>query len=91
MRELLEFLLTKIVGKENFSIAETEDVNFSNFSVKVDPNFMGIVIGKGGKTIRNLRTILKVRATLERRGVALTLEDQGEKGSTLAEGGSAVT
>jgi predicted RNA-binding protein YlqC (UPF0109 family) len=77
MKELLEFLIKGLLGKEKFEIEEDNDNNFTNFTVKTEPSFVGILIGKGGQTIKAIRNILKVRAILEKKGVnvAITQKD----------------
>ena len=73
MKELLEFLLKGILGEEKFSIEETEDAGRLIYTIKTDPKNVGLIIGKGGRMIKSLRNILKVRATLEKKAVALNI------------------
>ncbi len=75
MKDLLEFIVKGLLGKEKFEIQETDDNNFSTLSIKTEPSFVGILIGKGGQTIRTIRNILKVRAILEKKGVNVTIAD----------------
>jgi predicted RNA-binding protein YlqC (UPF0109 family) len=74
MKELLTFLLKGILGEEKFDIAETEDSGRIVFTVKTAPENVGLIIGKGGHTIKSLRNVLKVRATLEKVAVSLNVE-----------------
>jgi predicted RNA-binding protein YlqC (UPF0109 family) len=73
MKELLEFLLKGVLGEEKFNIEETSDAGRIIYTIKTDPKNVGLVIGKGGHMIKSLRNILKVRATLEKRAVALNI------------------
>jgi predicted RNA-binding protein YlqC (UPF0109 family) len=73
MKELLEFLLKGVLGEEKFEIIETEDAGRIIYTIKTDPKNIGLVIGKGGRMIKSLRNVLKVRATLEKRAVALNI------------------
>ncbi len=75
MKELLEFLLKGILGDKKFKISEEEADNHQSFVISVPKEEMGIVIGKGGKIIRALRNILKVRATLEKKAVSLEVAE----------------
>jgi predicted RNA-binding protein YlqC (UPF0109 family) len=77
MKDLLEFLIKGLLGKEKFEIQETNDNNFTTFTVKAEPSLVGILIGRGGQTIKTIRNILKVRAILEKKGVnvAVTQKD----------------
>ena len=76
MKDLLEYIITGVVGKKNFEIEEKEEADRSDFEVKVDPSFFGLVIGKGGKTIRAIRNLLKVRATIEKKGVNISVAEK---------------
>lgn len=79
MKELLEFLLKGILGKEKFEINEDVIDGRTAYSIKSAPENMGLIIGKGGRMIKSLRNILKVRATLEKTAVTLNIEDQTPK------------
>lgn len=69
MKDLLEFIIKGLLGKEKFEIQETVDNNFTTFTIQTEPSLIGIIIGRGGQTIRTIRNILKVRAILEKKGV----------------------
>jgi len=81
MKELLEFLLKGLLGegdlpagRQEFEIVEASDAGRIVFTVKTAPENVGLVIGKGGRMIKSLRNILKVRATLEKSAVSLNVE-----------------
>lgn len=74
MKDLLEFILKGVLGEEKFEIVETDDAGRVVYTIKTDPKNIGLIIGKGGKMISTLRQILKVRATLEKKGVNLQVE-----------------
>jgi predicted RNA-binding protein YlqC (UPF0109 family) len=73
MKDLLEFLLKGVLGEEKFEIVETEDAGRVIYTIKTDPKNVGLVIGRGGHMIKSLRNALKVRATLEKKAVALNI------------------
>ncbi len=73
MKDLLEFLLKGVLGEEKFEVIEAEDVGRIIYTIKTDPKNVGLVIGKGGRMIKSLRNVLKVRATLEKKAVALNI------------------
>lgn len=75
MRKLLEFLLKGITGKEDFTIEENEEGDSINFEVEAGQDSIGMIIGRGGKNIRAIRNILKVRATLEKKGVSISVSE----------------
>lgn len=76
MKDLLNFIVTSLVTKpEAVSIDEkTEDGNI-NLLLTVEPSDMGIIIGKGGQTIRAIRKLLTVRAIAENVRVNLQLSE----------------
>lgn len=76
MKDLLNFIVTSLVTKpDSVSIDEqTEEGNVS-LNLTVDPSDMGIIIGKGGQTIRAIRKLLTVRAIAENVRVNLQLSE----------------
>lgn len=76
MKDLLSYLLKNLLNQESFEIIESEDDGRIIYSIKVDKKNIGLVIGKGGKMIKNLRNILKVRATLDKKAVSLNVIEQ---------------
>jgi len=74
MKDLLEFLLKNVLGKEEFEIVETEEDGRLIYTIKTAPENIGLVIGRGGGMIKSLRNLLKVRATLEKKAVAINVE-----------------
>ncbi len=75
MKDLLEFMLKGILGEEKFEVAENEEEGRIMYSIKTDPKNVGLIIGKGGKMIKSLRNVLKVRATLEKKAVNLEIAE----------------
>lgn len=76
MNDLLNFLLKGVLGKEKFEIAQTEENGREIYTINTAPENAGLIIGKGGRIIKSLRNILKVRATLEKKAVSLNLGEQ---------------
>lgn len=74
MKELLEFLIKGLLGEEKFEIVEVSDAGRTSYTIKTAPENIGLLIGKGGHTIKSLRNVLKVRATLEKVAVSLNVE-----------------
>ncbi len=75
MKDLLEYMLKAVLEDRKFEITESEDNGRIMYSIKTDPENVGLIIGKGGKMIRSLRNILKVRATLEKKAVNLNIAE----------------
>lgn len=75
MKNLLEYILKGILGKEKFEIEEASEEGRETFIIHTKPENIGLVIGKSGKMINTIRNILKVKATLERKGVNIQVTD----------------
>ena len=75
MEELLSFLAKGMTGSSDIKIESEENNDFINFKIVTPKEFVGLLVGKGGRTIKALRNLLKVRATLEKRAVGLTVEE----------------
>ena len=80
MKELLEYILEGITGSKNFEIVESvgsdDTTNFINIEIKADPKIIGLIIGKSGNTIRAIRNLLRVRATLEKKGISVSVSEK---------------
>ena len=75
MKELLEYILKGILGETDFYVTEEVDGNFVRLLIKVEPENAGMVIGKGGATIKAIRSLLRVKATLEKKGISVNLAE----------------
>lgn len=75
MKDLVTFLVKNIIGSDDFSVEESDADGIKTLVIQAKPEFMGLIIGKGGKTIKTIRNLLKVRATLEKSSVNLTVEE----------------
>lgn len=80
MKDLLNFIVTSLVSKpEAVKIDEQSEGGNVNLTLTVDPQDMGLIIGKSGQTIRAIRKLLTVRAIAENVRINLQLsEPQGE-------------
>jgi predicted RNA-binding protein YlqC (UPF0109 family) len=76
MKDLLEYLVENITGNKDFEISEKQDDNRSDYEINIDPSFFGLIIGKGGRTIRAIRNLAKVRATIEKKGVNISVAEK---------------
>ena len=74
MKDVLDFILSSLIDPGNYSIEEISGENDSlQYEIKVDKDFIGMIIGKGGNTIKSIRNILKVKATKEKKLVTLNV------------------
>lgn len=72
MKKLLDFVVRNILGtKSNFEILEEDDGGVVKLTVKTAEDEGGMVIGKGGKVIKAIRNILRIKATLEKKKIIL--------------------
>jgi predicted RNA-binding protein YlqC (UPF0109 family) len=74
MLELLNFLLKGLLGEAEFKVEEAADEEGRVvYTIKKEPENVGLIIGRGGHMIKALRNVLKVRATLEKKAVSLNV------------------
>ncbi len=61
MKELVEFIVKKLVKKpEDVSVSSIESEEQIVLQLKVEKEDMGRIIGKNGKTIKAIRTIVNI-------------------------------
>lgn len=64
MSELVKTIITPLVEHpQDIQITETSDGSVLTVEVRVAPDDMGRVIGKGGRVINAVRTVVKAAAT----------------------------
>lgn len=74
MKDLLDYIVKSLVSKpENAVINEDYTEGIVNINLTVDPEDMGIIIGKAGQTIRSIRKLLISRAMAEGRDTRVNL------------------
>ena len=66
MKTLLKYLVEEITGITDFTIKESEENSFKTYELLVPSEYVGLIIGKNGKTIKTLRNLMKVRAILDK-------------------------
>lgn len=70
MRELIEYLVRELVDDPGkVDIREIEGEGSTTYEVRVSPDDMGKVIGKGGKVADALRTVAKAAALRDKKRV----------------------
>ena len=80
MKELLIYIIQQLVSNSDaVKVEEKRDGSEVNLLLVVDPLDMGIVIGKGGQTIKAIRRILSIRAMTE--DVRVNLQVQEPEGN----------
>lgn len=76
MKELLTFLVEKMTGSKEFDVEESEEEGRHDLMIMAPKEMVGMIIGKEGRTIKAIRNLLKVKATLEKEAVSVSV---GEK------------
>lgn len=76
MKDLVEYIAKSIVNNpEAVEVAESNVDGMVDLTLKVDPQDMGIIIGKSGQTIKAIRKVLIVAAMGHNVKVNLRLDD----------------
>ena len=74
MKELLAFILENLTGSADFEIdAQENEEGKIDLIVKAPEELAGLIIGKQGKTIKNIRRIVSIKAALEDKVVNISL------------------
>lgn len=74
MKDLLVYIIKSITGSEDFEVEELHpEENVVSFDVVANPEIIGLIIGKEGKTIKNIRKILSIKATKEKVAVNINV------------------
>ena len=73
MKDVLDFLIQKITGSDKFTIEERYDGPNVELIVQADPEIVGLIIGREGKTIKTLRKIIAIKAVSEHVSVNISV------------------
>lgn len=86
MKNLLEYILIHLVQyPEDVKIDETEDEKGFLYTIHVNPEDIGRVIGKGGAVIHSIRNIGRIRAIKEGIRARITIDDGKDSEETTEE------
>ena len=72
MKKLIKYLAQGITGIEKVEVEKTDEINYL---IKVPKDSVGLVIGKRGNTIKTIRNLVKVKATLDNTRVNINVEE----------------
>ncbi len=76
MKKILSLIITSITDKpDKVEIDEQEQSGIVNFTIKVDKDDMGKVIGKNGKVIKSIRNVMKIPAIKNGKKIYVTLSE----------------
>lgn len=77
MKSLLEFILLRMVEHpEDLAIDEVEEMGLTVYKLKLHPDDIGRVIGRGGNVIKAIRKLAQVRAVKDRLRVRVVLQEE---------------
>ena len=75
--KLLEYIAKSLVeNPKAVKVTLDRSENLITLNLKVDPEDLGLVIGKGGKTIRAIRNLIRLQAIKEGEKVDVHLIDK---------------
>lgn len=79
-QEPLEYILKLIVNNpEDLEITQKEDGTVVDLFIKANPEDYGIIIGKGGERIKNIKKILTVKAVRDGVKLNINVDDSNVK------------
>lgn len=77
MKKTLLYIISSIVAKpKKVKIEEKEEDGVLYFTVDLDKEDMGKVIGKGGKVIRAIRNVMKIPAIKQGKRINISLVEK---------------
>lgn len=87
MKDTLSYIVTAIVeDPDKVKIDEDlSDPETTHLVISVAPEDMGKVIGKGGKVIRAIRSVMKIPAIKENKKIYITIGDQEQNQDQVQE------
>lgn len=72
MKNLLDYIIKNLLAKgSKYEIEQTDEGSVIKLIVKTSDEDGGLIIGKGGKVIKAIRNMLRVKATLEKKKVVI--------------------
>ena len=76
MKELVEFLARELVDDPDaVDVTESTDDRGLRLTLRVAPDDMGKVIGKGGRTAKAIRAVVRAAATRQGTGAYVDIAD----------------
>lgn len=76
MRELLEYLVREMVDDADaVEVSRRDEDQYVDLTIRVAPDDVGKVIGKSGRIIKALRTLMRAAAVKENKKVTVEILD----------------
>ena len=76
MKKLVEYIVKEITGSDDFTVEETKEEGRVNLVIHASKDIIGMIIGKGGTTIKSIRNIVRVKSALEQTTFYLNVEEK---------------
>ena len=82
MKEFIEYILNQLVTQpDKLMVTEDDQNGFFTYQIDVAEKDMGLVIGKEGRTIRSIRSLVKAKAIKDGVRVRVELVEKGSRDS----------
>lgn len=92
MQDVLEFILKNITTTpDDVTVSTSEEDGVTNYTISVNPDDVGRVIGKEGKVIKAIRTIMRVIAIQKGVRIRVTVLSDVEENSDNGQDDDTVT
>lgn len=75
MKKTLEYIVSSILSVDKVKIDESEVDGILNFTIHVEKENMGKIIGKEGKVIRAIRNVMRIPAIRTEQRINVNLEE----------------
>lgn len=76
MKDLINHIVSGITGDTGFSIEEDTQDSRVTYEIKADKDYIGKLIGKGGRTIQAIRNVVKIKAILNKKSVYVNVSEK---------------
>jgi len=76
MNKFVQFLIESIVNHpDEVEVKETNEETESIYTIKINPEDIPLVIGKGGKNIRAIRILARVKGSIMGKNAKIQIEE----------------
>lgn len=75
MKDLLEYILSKIIDNKDVSVTESEEDGSIILTIHSPQDEIGKIIGKGGKVINAMKQLVKIQAIKDNKRVEINVEE----------------
>lgn len=76
MRDLVDFLVSEIIGKDSYEILMLEDIDEVEIKVLVEKDRVAKLIGKNGRIAKSIRTIVKAASQNSEKKYDIFIEEK---------------